>query len=187
VRTFIALNLPQDVRDELHASLEPLRRGPLPVRWVAADALHLTLKFLGDIEGAEVPRIDDALRATAARHPGQTLEIGGFGAFPSRRRANVLWIAVTPNPRLAALQRDTELAFSRLGYAREQRPFRPHITVGRTQSGSRPPDVERLAASVDYGGRASIGSIDLMRSHLGSGGARHEVLLRIPLAGQPEP
>jgi RNA 2',3'-cyclic 3'-phosphodiesterase len=186
MRTFIALNLPTEIRDELYAALDPLRQRGLPVRWAAPEALHLTLKFLGDIEGGEVTRLDETLATVAAKHARLELEVGAFGAFPSLRRASVLWVGVTATNPLMALQRDLELACSRLGYAREQRPFRPHITVGRTQSGSRPADVERLAASVDYRVRVGVETVDLMRSHLGGAGARYEALLRRPL-GLTEP
>lgn len=187
MRTFIALNLPADVRAELHASLEPLRSRNLPVRWVEPDALHLTLKFLGEIEGVEVPRLEEALAALAPRHPPLELELGGFGAFPSLRRAGVLWMGVAAGAPLMALQRDVELACAKLGYTREQRPFRPHITVARTRSDARPVDVERHAGAVDWRGRAAAATLDLMRSHLGGAGAHYEPLLRQALGTRPEP
>jgi RNA 2',3'-cyclic 3'-phosphodiesterase len=187
MRCFVALNLPADVRLGLHGALGPLRERPLPVRWMAPDALHLTLKFLGEIDGAEVPPLEAALADVAARHERLALRIGGFGAFPSLRRANVLWVGVAAEPALMALQRDMELVLSRLGYVREQKPFRPHVTVARARGGGRPVDVERLAATFVYDGDAAIGSIDLMRSHLGPAGASYEALSRASLGKEPGP
>jgi RNA 2',3'-cyclic 3'-phosphodiesterase len=187
MRCFIALNPPQAGRDALHAALEPLRQQDLPVRWAPADSLHLTLKFLGDIEGGEVPRIEEVLRAAADRHGPVEIELSGFGAFPSLRRANVLWAGVAPNPGLSALQQQIELACSRLGYAREQRPYRPHITVARLQSGARSPDIERAAAGFDHSARFTIDTLDLMRSHSAGGGARYEPLLRQALGRRADP
>lgn len=183
MRVFIALNLHRAERKRLHASLEPLRERDWPVRWTAAASLHLTLRFLGDIEGSEVPRIDETLRVLAGKHGPQRLELGGFGAFPSLRRASVLWVGITPDPGLMALQRDVELAMSRLGYGREQKPFRPHVTVARLRTGGRAPDVERDAAGYEYSGTDKVETMDLMRSHTDPGGARYEPLLRIPLDG----
>jgi RNA 2',3'-cyclic 3'-phosphodiesterase len=183
MRTFIALNLKAPERTALHASLAGLRARELPVRWTPADALHLTLKFLGDTEGGDVPRIEETLRAVAAEHAPVEVAIEGFGAFPSLRRANVLWVGVAPAQPLLALQRDLELAFSRLGYGREQKPFRPHVTVARLRSGARAPDVERMAADHDYGARTTVESVDLMRSHPAGDGPRYEPLLRIRLNG----
>jgi RNA 2',3'-cyclic 3'-phosphodiesterase len=187
LRTFIALNLQPGEKQELHQSLEALRRRDLPVRWTAGDSLHLTLKFLGAIEGGEVPRIEDALRSAAENHGPVELELGGFGAFPSLRRASVLWVGVAPAQPLMSLQRELELAFSRLGYAREQKPFRPHITVARLRSGARPPDVERLAGEYDYHSRVTIASMELMRSHTMPSGQRYEPLLRSVLGGPVAP
>jgi RNA 2',3'-cyclic 3'-phosphodiesterase len=178
MRTFVALNLPAPVKSALHDAAAPLRERGLPVRWVRSDGLHLTLSFLGDIEGAEIARIDDALRSLAAQHAPLLLRLAGFGAFPSLRRASVLWVGVDAEPALMALQRDTALALSRLGYPREQRHFRPHITLGRLRGGARPPDVERLMAGLDWSATADVGTIDLMRSHTDPDGAHYEPLLR---------
>ncbi|HUF49420.1 MAG TPA: RNA 2',3'-cyclic phosphodiesterase [Longimicrobiales bacterium] len=186
MRTFVALNLPAEERARLHAALEPLRARALPIRWTAADALHLTLKFLGEIEGAAVNRIDTALRAVAAQHAPLTLRPGGVGAFPAIRRASIVWVGIEPDSALLALQRDLELALSRLGYAREQKPFRPHITVGRTRGSARAPDIERHASELRYESQVRVATLDLMRSHVGANGSRYEALLRRTLGETPE-
>lgn len=186
MRTFIALNLPKDERARLHAALEPLREKPLPVRWMDADALHLTVKFLGDTEGDGVAAIDTAMRKAVSRRSAITLRIGGLGGFPSLRRANILWIGAAPDAELTALQRELEPALSRLGYPREQRPFRPHVTIGRTRNGGQPSDIERLAALVDYEATVVVESVDLMRSEPGPRGARYELLLRRTLGEREE-
>ncbi|MGH7447347.1 MAG: RNA 2',3'-cyclic phosphodiesterase [Longimicrobiales bacterium] len=178
MRTFVALNLPQDERARLHASLEPLRTKALPMRWADVDSLHVTVHFLGDTDGAGVAAIDDVLR-TAAEHRGPvTLRIGGLGAFPSLRRASILWVGIAPDPELTALQRELEPALSRLGYPREQRPFRPHITIGRMRTDSRAADIERLSALADYEATVTVETVDLVQSVPGAGGSRYDVLLR---------
>lgn len=185
MRTFIALNLPQDERVRLHAALEPLRGRGLPVRWTAAQSLHLTVKFLGDTESGGIADIDAVMRKAAARRAPITLRLAGLGGFPSLRRANILWIGAAPDAELSALQREIEPALSRLGYPREQRPFRPHVTIGRTRSGGQPSDIERLGALVEYEATVVVESVDLMRSEAGPTGARYETLLRRRL-GEPE-
>jgi RNA 2',3'-cyclic 3'-phosphodiesterase len=181
MRVFVALNLPPAVRRGLAASLEPLRQRQLPVRWTPEESLHLTLKFLGDIEGTEVPRLRDTLHAVAVDHAPLTLSISGIGAFPSLRRASVLWVGVAPDSPLMALQHDVEIALSRLGYVRDLKPFRPHVTVARTQRGTRPLDAEHQATCHEFAGTAAVATMDLMRSHLSPGGASHEPLLRVRL------
>jgi RNA 2',3'-cyclic 3'-phosphodiesterase len=182
MRAFVALNLPPARREQLHQSLATLRRSGQPLRWAESDALHLTLKFLGDIDGSEVARIEDAMGTIARQHQPVALQIRGLGAFPSLRRTSVLWLGVHPDQRLMSMQAELELAFSRLGYARETRPFRPHVTVARTRRGARPPDVEKLVAALTVEGESVADTVDLMRSHLRSDGSRYEVLLRVPLA-----
>lgn len=184
MRAFVAVNLPAAERGRLHASLAPLRELALPVRWLEPDTLHLTLKFIGDIEGSEVAALDAALRGVGSDHRPFPLDIGGFGAFPSLRRATVLWVGIAADPALTALHHDIELSLSRLGYARDQHPFRPHVTVARLRGGSRPPDVARHAPGHDYESRIDVVTIDLMRSHTDPGGARYETLLRAALGPQ---
>jgi RNA 2',3'-cyclic 3'-phosphodiesterase len=177
MRTFVALNLPQAERARLHDALAPLRDRGLPVRWVAPEALHITLRFLGDTEADAVPHIERVLADAAARRSPLTLEIAGLGAFPSLRRASIIWIGVNQEPELHALQKHLEPALSRLGFPRETRPFRPHITVGRIRSGSRAIDIDRARELVDYSAAVEVATVDLMQSHQSSAGSRYERLL----------
>jgi RNA 2',3'-cyclic 3'-phosphodiesterase len=103
MRVFVALNLPSDIRRNLADSLEPLRQRQLPVRWTREESLHLTLKFLGDIDGTEVPRLKDTLQVVAGAHAPLVMSITGIGAFPSLRRASVLWAGVAPDALLISL------------------------------------------------------------------------------------
>lgn len=178
MRTFVALNLPPGERARLHAALDPLREKALPVRWVAPEALHVTVKFLGDTESAAVAAVDEVLQTAAARRTPVTLRIGGLGAFPSLRRANILWVGVAADAELASLQRELEPALSRLGFPREQRPFRPHITIGRARSGAQAFDIERLGGLLDYEAMITVDTVELMQSVMGPGGSRYETLLR---------
>jgi 2'-5' RNA ligase len=181
MRTFIALNLPAGDRRALQQALEPAQRRGLPVRWVDHDGMHLTLKFLGEIDSSHVAAVGAALQDIAARHAALVLRIGGFGAFPSLRRANVLWVGIAAEPRLVALQRELEDALVSLGHAREQRAFRPHLTVARTTRGAREPDVSRIAREFEYNADVAVETMDLMLSHTGRGGSRYEPLLKAPL------
>jgi RNA 2',3'-cyclic 3'-phosphodiesterase len=183
MRTFVALNLPTVQRERIHQSLDGLRARALPLRWTSAEALHLTLKFLGDIDGSEIPRIEQALRDVGREHPPVPLRTVGLGAFPSLRRTSVLWVGVHPDEQLLLMQAELELAFSRLGYARESRPFRPHITIARARRDARAPDLERyIASTAVIEEETVVASLDFMRSHTAPDGARYEVLLRAPLA-----
>lgn len=181
MRSFLAINLPAAERERLHDALAPLREKTSDVRWLAPDALHMTLKFLGDIEGSDIERIGEIVSDVVAKYPLMTLAAGGVGGFPSIRRANIVWVGVSGDGRFDRLQRDLELATSRLGFTRELRPFRGHITVGRAKSETRAPSLERTAGIVEYTGSIDVRSVELMRSLTDAAGARYEQLARYSL------
>jgi RNA 2',3'-cyclic 3'-phosphodiesterase len=181
MRTFVALNLPADERRALQQALAPAQQCGLPVRWTQHDGLHLTLKFLGEIDSAQVAPIHDALQQVAARHEPFQLRLGGFGAFPSLRRASVLWVGISADAALLALQRDVDDALAALGHPREERAFRPHLTVARARRGAREPDVSRLASDFAYDSAVGVDTVYLMRSHTGAGGSRYEPVVQAPL------
>jgi len=186
MRLFIAVNLPSDERDRLQREAGVLRAARLPVRWVSADALHLTLKFLGEVADARVPEIEQAMTRVAGELPPFELELRGLGAFPNLRTPRVVWVGVHAPPELARLAGGVEDAMAGLGYPHEDRPFSPHLTLGRADRDARADDFRPLAAlAAEFTFRAEVAarSVDLMRSHLSSRGARYERMLAAPLAG----
>jgi len=184
VRLFVALNLPEAERERLHEATSGLRAAGLPVRWVARDALHLTLAFLGEVAEARVDAIRSALERVASRHAAFAVEIGGLGAFPGTRRPRVVWVGIEAVPELLALQRDVAAALAPLGFEPEARAFSPHLTIGRARHDTRPGEFgpfERHVAALRYGATITMRSLDLMRSHLGPTGARYERIAAAPL------
>lgn len=181
MRAFLAINLPSDERSLLHDALGPLRERMTQVRWMTPDALHVTLKFLGDIEGSDIERIGLAVRDALEPHAPLVADLGGLGGFPSLRRAAVVWVGVAPEVHLTRMQRDLEMAMSRLGFMREHKPFRGHVTVGRAQIAAQPPSLERLAGMVEYTGRVEVGHVDLMHTLTDAGTVRYETLARFAL------
>lgn len=165
MRLFIAINLPDVLRDSLHAAMEPLRAAAPAARWVDRDRIHLTIKFLGEQPDAAVAPVSRALAEVAARYDPLPLEVRGLGAFPNLRAPRVVWIGVYADPKLELLQHDIERACEVLGHDVEGRAYRPHVTVGRV--GAREIDAARLAAaarSVDFSAEAMARSVDLMVS-----------------------
>jgi 2'-5' RNA ligase len=186
LRLFLAINLPAAERQAIHEAVAPLRAAARSVSWVAADKLHLTLKFIG----ARPPEDADALRAAiapaAARALPATLELGGLGAFPDLRAPRVIWMHVHPDPRLELLHHDVETACAGAGYELDGRTFRPHITLGRVR--------ERLAANaaralaeaargIHYRGRARATSVEIMSTESTPQGSRYRALASLALAG----
>src|SRR5947208_2449976 len=131
-----------------------LRQRPeqLPVKWVRPENIHLSLKFLGDVEETREPELREALQRAAGSGPEPrplTLQITGFGVFPDYHRPQVLWAGVTPDPGLELLQHGVEQAFAPLGFPTEARAFRPHVTLGRAARDARPRDFKGLGVIPD--------------------------------------
>ncbi len=177
MRLFVALNLPDDVRRAILRATEPVRRLGLPVKWVEAAGVHLTLKFLGEVAADRLSELAAGVERAAGRARAFTLPISGFGAFPSESHARVVWLACEAVPALELLQHDVERELAALGFPLEGRPFRPHLTLGRAKRDARN-GVTGLAeplARLVYHGEIVVRSVDLMESALSPAGARYTV------------
>lgn len=188
MRLFVALDVSPDSRAELQRRAAELRRVLPAARWVDLSGAHLTLVFLGEVGEAHLPSLGRALDTAFASHAPMELQVVGGGSFPPARTARVVWAGVAAPPGLAALQEDLALALAdAVGYVPENRPFHPHVTVARCD----PPwpraaadrFAEAFADAVAPPFRVEDGV--LMRSTLGRGGARYEVVSRHPLRGAP--
>jgi 2'-5' RNA ligase len=176
MRLFIAINLPADVRETLWEVAAPLRAARYPVRWVPADSIHLTLKFLGDVDATREAEITSGVAAAVTGAKPFALPVGGFGAFPSAQRPRVVWAGLEPVPPLELLQHRVEQEMERLGFPTEGRPFHPHLTLGRVKRDARAPALAGLVTDLDslvYETEVSVESVDLMESTLTPQGARY--------------
>lgn len=181
MRLFVALNFPDATRQALWRATAPLRDLGLPARWVRADGLHLTLKFLGDVAPEREGELVAALRRAAAGSPGAhpgagvlTLRLRGFGAFPDVTRPRVVWVGIEGDSALELLQHRVEREFEPLGFPTEQRPFRPHLTLARAKRDARPPAFRPLAGALEqvaFDETAVVETLDLMESTLQQGGS----------------
>ena len=186
-RCFIALELDEDVKRTLKASLEPFKRASRAEkpRLVDTSGYHVTLKFLGAVAAErlagirrELPR---ALGTAAAVETGWA----GFGGFPRRANANVL-VAVLRDDQgqLLALYEAIEQACEELGFPRESRPFKPHATLARFRTSV---DLRPFLTSVPPAGPVSLTAVTLYESVLSPGGAQYSVLERYPLSASGDP
>ena len=139
-RAFIALPVPPAVVDFLKRVQDCLVGKGVHARWVRPGSMHLTLKFLGPLESARVDDVCTALEMVIAHHSALQLTVQGLGGFPNRRRPRVIWMGIGgENHRLEDLHRDIEAGLDTLGWPREKRPFRGHLTLARAK-GRRPFD-----------------------------------------------
>ena len=175
MRLFFAVELPDDAKERLAPILRAAAAPGVSAERPAQ--IHFTLAFLGEQPEEAVERA--ARAAEAARElPAFSLAVAGAGAFPSERRPRVLWLGVSEGAReLCALADKLCGALRAAGFLLEERPFRPHLTLGRVRPGG-DRTARRVLAAVPAGelARMKVEEIQLMRSVLGAGGARHVVL-----------
>src|SRR5690349_12066884 len=134
LRTFIAIEIPEEIKKEIAGQTAGLRRlVGKSVRWVTPENIHLTLKFLGEISSSNIDLLAQTLKIEAGGHAAFDITVGNVGAFPSPRRARVLWIGLDAPPALSRLQHNIEAVTARLGYPADDKPFSAHLTVGRVR------------------------------------------------------
>lgn len=155
--------------------------------WVAETNLHVTLKFLGQIEATRVAAIADAIGVVAARTPSFELVVRGLGAFPTPARPRIVWVGLEPAAPLAVLAGALDSALATLGFAREARPFAAHVTLGRVRDSRRNPALAAALARPAECGRLTVARVALMRSELHPRGARYTELTSVVLAGAGSP
>lgn len=134
MRTFIAVPLSQQCHELLSDLQGRMRPLGADVRWVATSSIHLTLKFLGEIDPARVPQLVDSLRNCSSGIFRFKLRLHGLGGFPNLRSPRVIWCGLEGDTdKLLLLQESVEKACADLGFPPETRPFHPHLTLGRVQ------------------------------------------------------
>ena len=179
MRLFVALNLPKKERERIYRASKVLRECELPVRWVEPELYHMTLKFLGEVREDRMERVQDALDHVASTTGKLDLAVEGFGAFPTIRRPQLIWVGIEPSPELRCLKQDVEWALMACGFDRETRAFHPHLTLGRADARDGAGafrGLDEKAANLAYKGQVKVHRLDLMRSQLSKGGgARYTV------------
>jgi len=179
MRVFVAVFPPPGVQEALVAAARALPTDAF--RLTAPERVHLTLKFLGEVPPEDLPRLDSALGRAARQAEPFDAAISGFGAFPSATRARILWAGIGQGAEaFRALSRAVEDLLEPEGFAREDKPFVPHLTLGRAR---RPVRLAPVGADIpDLG--FSVGVLDLVESRQGGSGVAYLVLARHPL-GRP--
>lgn len=165
IRAFIAIELPETIHTQLDAIEKQVQAkageaGRHAVRWVPAGNMHLTLKFLGEVSVANLQSLARMLQSEAARHRAFEIKVSGLGAFPNLRRPRVIWVGSEAPSELGALQKAIEAETHHLGYPSEERPFSPHLTLGRISQSARPEEVTQLARAL---GEMQVGDLGVVR------------------------
>jgi 2'-5' RNA ligase len=189
VRMFIGIGLSPECRRAIAGAVSPLREKGVPVSWTPEDNLHLTLKFLGETPASRVNELA-GLMANAARDSLPfLLRVEKAGAFPTLRAPRVLWIGIRePLELVRKLHQNMENALSGAGFPRDERPFHPHVTVGRVRGRVAPGWGETFAAAVSGVAfdTVSVASYRVYESRLSPSGAQYSVLREVPFGGEAD-
>jgi len=178
IRAFIAIDLSPEIQNQLDVVLKNYKDQlvKVPIRWVAVNNIHLTLKFLGDVSLANLPLLTDMLATEVSSHHGFEISVGGSGAFPNIRQPRVIWVGVEAPQEIISIQNGIESTTARLGYAREERQFSPHLTLGRISRNATSQDVKAISQCLErirvgFLGATLVEKIHLYRSDLQPTGA----------------
>ena len=188
IRSFIAIELPDNVRSALAELQTELQTNKQPqVKWVGPHGIHLTLKFLGNIATAKISDVTGAIEQASRGFSPLSLEVKGLGVFPNFQRVRVVWVGVGGDvDRLKQLQQRIDSNLVPLGFARESRPFTPHLTLARVREKATPTEQQHLGqliagARFETAHRFTAESINLMQSHLTTEGAIYRQITTISL------
>jgi len=184
MRLFVAIKIPEDIRDELVA-VEGKLAGIYRARWVKRDNIHLTLKFLGEVEEKRLGDTAKIVSEISKDNPGFDLNLENIGGFPNLKRPRVLWVGVQRGEKnTVCLMEQLEKNFARLGIKPEKREKNPHITLGRVKGPTRSSDKKGRDGvnKLTYKSRVfRADAISLIKSELTPRGAIHTVLERYAL------
>jgi len=186
IRAFIAVGIEPETVQKISEAVDRLKGRAPAIKWAPLANLHLTLKFLGDVEETAVEPIAKALRQYIGPFPRFTINAKGLGVFPGVKRPRILWVGLEGN-QLIELASIVETALKPLGFPPEDRDFKPHLTIGRW----RQPDdsAAQFGAELERWkgyefGRSEVKKIVLFQSILRPEGAIHKVLAEITLSGE---
>lgn len=184
IRTFIAIPLSDRIREDLSNLQEELKKSQAQVKWVRPEGIHLTLKFLGNVEEERILEIEEAIGKKIKGYSPFLLSLGCLGAFPDLRRPRVIWVGVEEGAsEVKELAKRIEKALLPLGFVKEDRPFSPHLTLGRVKG---PKNMERLKEILGPLTTKKLGSlnvhlIEIIKSQLTSKGAIYTTLKKVIL------
>jgi RNA 2',3'-cyclic 3'-phosphodiesterase len=178
IRAFIAIDLSPEIIQRLNDVIQGFKSqlSGIPVRWVPASNIHLTLKFLGDVSVSNLAVLTDMIQTEVSSHHQFEISVGGSGAFPNLRQPRIIWVGVEAPAELTTVQNGIETTTGRLGYAREERAFSPHLTLGRVSRNAITQDIKTISkvletSRVGFLGATCVEKVHLYRSDLQPTGA----------------
>ena len=185
LRCFIAISLPRELKAEILGIQDRLKSAGADVSWTRQEGMHLTLKFLGEIEEKGIPKIERALDMAVDGVTTFVLSVSGMGIFPDLRSPRVVWIGLKEEGNnLIKLHKGVEEELKKIGFPSEERRFTPHITLGRIRSNR---NIEKLLKLIDAekgvdSGGVEVSDLHLIKSELKPSGAVYTELYSVMLS-----
>ena len=184
MRVFVALDLSDEVRRAIAGLVGKLEKTCRGARWVRVEGIHVTLKFIGEVPVDKVEQIRGALAGVHTAAPVE-MSFRGKGFFPNAKHPRVFWAGIEATPNLGELATEIERRMEALGIPREQRPFKPHLTLARFKSEE---GLARLVEALAAGGSLEFGHVTasefhLYQSQIKPGGAVYTRLATFSLVG----
>ena len=181
MRAFVAVDLPEEIRAALRRKQAAFRSVSPGARWTQPEGIHLTLKFLGEVAEPKVGEVLQCLKKLDSFEPF-AIRVKGFGFFPDGRRPRVFWVGIEESAKLLVLAERVDKATESIGFAREERAFRPHLTLARFREPQAQP---ALQAAISQDVDQDLGSFDvseffLFESKLSPQGAAYRKIERFP-------
>ena len=179
MRTFVAIDLPSEVRRSIARLMDLLRPAGTEVRWARPEGLHLTLKFIGELPEKKLPEAKDRLASIRVPAP-LSFAVRGAGYFPNERAPRVIWLGLDAGPDLPELAAQIETALLPLGIPKEKRPFAAHLTLGRLKVPARIPalqEILRKQEPLEFGAFVAE-EFHLYESQLSPGGSVYRKIAR---------
>lgn len=184
IRTFIAIELPNAIRAEIARVQAELRKANERIAWTKPGNIHLTLKFLGEVEQERIPAVGQALVGALNGFGPFRCGVKTLGVFPNFKRPRVLWVGVeNETGEVIELAKKIEEALIHLGFSKENRKFTPHLTLGRVKAQLSGQFIQKYKQTTFDGGPVPVSEVVLIKSDLKPGGAVYTPLQRISLAG----
>src|SRR5262252_9661329 len=184
MRTFIAIEIPSEVKSALAALQDELRRAGADVSWTRPENIHLTLRFLGEVDEMRIVEVEKVCVASAAEFRPFTLRLNDTGVFPNARQPRVLWAGLAGEIEKAVeMRKRINDGLALIGFEREEKDFRPHLTIGRVKSNKKTHELLALAEARRVPALSFVVTeIVLMKSELHPAGARYTPIAKVSLS-----
>ena len=191
IRSFLAFELPLEIKRVVARVSDELRQSTLDAKWVKSDNIHLTVVFMGNIETDDIPAVGEEAKKVCLNHGAFDISLNGMGCFPNTRRPRVIWLGLDGDlERMSCFRDALQERLIPFGIKEEKRRFKPHLTLGRFRRPKRM-DSEGLELLSGYEDLSSpvcpLKELALFKSDLKPGGARYTRLDVYPLSGRDDP